>query len=67
MAKDDLFVQMQDEFLEAGMTSLEIPSSQTFHHVWRTDFPQLKIPCHNTLGVCDMCSLLKKDIWSLLA
>jgi hypothetical protein len=23
--------------------------------------------CHNTLGVCDTCSLLKKDIRSLLA
>jgi hypothetical protein len=67
MAQDDLFVQMQDEFLEAGMSPLEIPSPQTFLHVWRNEFPHLKIPCHNTLGVCDTCSLLKKDIRSLLA
>jgi hypothetical protein len=67
MAKDDLFVRIRDEFLEAGMTPLEIPSPQTFHHIWRTDFPQLKIPRHNTSGVCDTCSLLKKDIQSLLA
>jgi hypothetical protein len=31
------------------------------------EFPHLKIPRHNTLGVCDTCSLLKKDIRSLLA
>jgi hypothetical protein len=35
--------------------------------MWRTEFPHLKIPRHNTLGVCDMCSLLKKDICNLLA
>jgi hypothetical protein len=58
---------MRDEFLEARMTPLEIPSPQTFHHIWRTDFPQLKIPCHNTLGVCNTCSLLKTNIWRLLA
>jgi hypothetical protein len=67
MAKDDLFFQIRDKFLEAGMTPLEIPSPQTFHHIWRTDFPRLKIPRHNTLGVCNTCSLLKKDIWSLPA
>jgi hypothetical protein len=61
MAKDDLFVQMRDEFLEAGMTP------QTFRHIWRPDFSQLKIPHHNILGVCDTCSLLKKDIRSLPA
>jgi hypothetical protein len=47
------------------MTPLEILSPQTFLHVWRTEFPQLKIPCHNTLGVCNMCSLLKKTFTSL--
>jgi hypothetical protein len=51
---------MRDEFLEAGMTPLEIPSPQTFCHVWRTDFPQLKIPRHNPLGVHNICSLLNK-------
>jgi hypothetical protein len=67
MAKDDLFVQMRDEFLEAGMSPLEIPSPQTFLHVWKNEFPHLKIPHHNILGVCDTCSLLKKDIRSLPA
>lgn len=65
MAKDDLYVHMREEFQDLGMTPLEIPSPQTFLHVWRTQFPQLKIPRHNTLGVCDVCALLKKDIRSL--
>jgi hypothetical protein len=62
MAKDDLYVHMREEFQDQGMTPLEIPSPQTFLHVWCTQFPQLKIPHHNTLGVCDMSSVLKKDI-----
>jgi hypothetical protein len=67
IAKDDLFVQMQNEFVEAGMSPLEIPSPQTFLYMWRTEFPHLKMPRHNTLGVCDTCSFLKKDIRSLPA
>jgi hypothetical protein len=67
MAKDYLFVQNRDEFVVAGMSPLKIPSSQTFFYVWRTEFPHLKIPCHNILGVCDTCSFLKKDICSLPA
>jgi hypothetical protein len=64
MAKDDLYVHMREEFQDQGMTPLEIPSPQTFLHVWCTQFPQLKIPRHNTLGVCNVCSVLKKDIQS---
>lgn len=65
MTRDDLFVQMREEFMEAGMSPLEIPSPQTFRFVWRTNFPQLKIPRHNTLGVCGTCLDLKQEIRSL--
>jgi hypothetical protein len=47
MAKDDMLVQMQDKFLEAGISPLKIPSLQTFLHVWRNEFLYLKIPRHN--------------------
>jgi hypothetical protein len=67
MTKDDLYVHMRDEFLEAGMEVLEIPSPQTFLHVWRKDFSHLKIPRHNTLGVCDTCSDLRGRIRNLPA
>jgi hypothetical protein len=42
-------MHMREEFQDQGMTPLEIPSPQTFLHVWCTQFPQLKIPRHNTL------------------
>lgn len=48
--------------MEEGLNPLEIPSPQTFLHVWRTQFPHLKIPRHNTLGVCGTCLQLKEDI-----
>jgi hypothetical protein len=67
MTRDDLFVHRREEFTDAGMSPLEIPSPQTFHYVWRTNFPQLKIPHHNTLGVCKTCSDLKQEIQRLPA
>jgi hypothetical protein len=67
ITRDDLFVHMREEFTDAWMSPLEIPSPQTFRYVWRTNFPQLKIPCHNTLGVCKTCSDLKQEIWRLPA
>jgi hypothetical protein len=60
MAKNDLFVQMPDEFLEAGKSPLEIPSPQTFFHVWRNEFPHLKIPYHNTLEFVTRAPFSKK-------
>ncbi len=65
MAKSDLYANMRDEFFQEGHGYEEIPSIQTFLHVWRTKFPELKIPWHNTLGVCGTCLQLKTDIRSL--
>jgi hypothetical protein len=65
MHKGDLYVHMRDEFWEAGVDPLDIPAPQTFLYIWRTTYPQLKIPRHNTLGVCDTCCSLKESMRSL--
>jgi hypothetical protein len=65
MHKGDLYVHMQDEFREAGMDPLDIPTPQTFFYVWQMTYLQLKIPRHNTLGVCDTCCNLKEEMCSL--
>jgi hypothetical protein len=65
MHKGDLYIHMRDEFREAGMDPLDIPAPQTFLYIWRTTYLQLKIPRHNTLGVCDTCCSLKESMHSL--
>jgi hypothetical protein len=65
MHKGDLSVHMQDEFWEAGVDPLDIPAPQTFLYIWQTTYLQLKIPQHNTLGVCDTCCSLKESMHSL--
>jgi hypothetical protein len=65
MHKGDLYVHMRDEFREAGVDLLDIPALQTFLYIWRMTYLQLKIPRHNTLGVCDTCCSLKESMHSL--
>jgi hypothetical protein len=65
MHKGDLYIHMRNEFWEAGMDPLDIPTPQTFLYVWQTIYPQLKIPQHNTLGVCNTCCSLKESMHSL--
>jgi hypothetical protein len=67
MTRDGMFVHVREEFMDARLSPLEIPLPQTFYYMWRTNFPQLKIPYHNTLGVCKTCLDLKQEIWRLLA
>jgi hypothetical protein len=37
----------------------EVPSWETFQEIWKSKFPELKIPKYNTLGACDKCTQIK--------
>jgi hypothetical protein len=59
MTKWDFYSIFQDEMIELGIESQEVLSAETFMLVWRREYPQLKIPRHNTLSSCDQCITLK--------
>jgi hypothetical protein len=65
MTKDELYVHMAEELTGTGLSFLDMPSIETFRLIWKSKFPQLKIPRYNTLGTCDVCLKFKLDLGCL--
>lgn len=62
MSKDELYVYLVAELEDSGTSTPDMPSIETFLHVWRKDFPHLKIPRYNTLGSCGDCLMFKLEM-----